>query len=64
MSSNHAEQQHHLSAGEAARHLGVSIETLRIWERKGLISPQRTLGGHRRYSRDEIDALLTTRSNG
>lgn len=61
MTRNDAEPQK-LSAGEASRYLGVSVETLRVWERKGLLQPQRTLGGHRRYSREELDALLTTKA--
>jgi len=51
-----------LSAGEASRVLGVAVETLRVWERKGLLHPQRTIGGHRRYSREELDALLTAKA--
>src|ERR1035437_7253243 len=34
----------------AAQTLGVSIDTLRRWETKGIITPQRTKGGVRRYS--------------
>ena len=52
----------HLEAGmtpqQAADYLGVSIRTLYRWEDDGLVSPRRTPGGHRRYSRDDIDALL------
>ena len=43
---------------QAADYLGVSIRTLYRWEDDGLVSPRRTPGGHRRYSRDDIDALL------
>jgi MerR family transcriptional regulator/heat shock protein HspR len=32
-------------------------QTLRIYERKGLIDPYRTPGGTRRYSQDDIDRL-------
>ena len=35
---------------EAAYFLGVSTKTLRRWEKKGLIKPIRTPGGHRRYN--------------
>jgi putative resolvase len=34
---------------EAARALGVSISTLRRWEREGKLVPEHTPGGHRRY---------------
>lgn len=43
-----------LPIGEVARRTGVAVATLRAWERRyGLLDPQRTDGGHRRYgSRD------------
>lgn len=41
----------------AAELAGVHPQTLRIYERKGLIEPQRTAGGSRRYSEREV-ALL------
>src|ERR1043165_7010776 len=41
----------------AAELAGVHAQTLRIYERKGLIAPARTQGGSRRYSERDI-ALL------
>ncbi len=41
----------------AAELAGVHAQTLRIYERKGLIEPARTEGGSRRYSERDI-ALL------
>ena len=41
----------------AAELAGVHAQTLRIYERKGLIEPARTEGGSRRYSESDI-ALL------
>ena len=41
----------------AAELAGVHPQTLRIYERKGLVDPARTPGGSRRYSDDDI-ALL------
>ena len=39
-----------LSIGEAAKHFGVSVVTMRRWDRAGkLKSHSRTLGNHRRY---------------
>lgn len=35
--------------GEAAEALGVSISTLRRWEKEGRLVPDHTPGGHRRY---------------
>jgi len=42
--------------GVVARLLGVCPETLRIWERKGLIKPDR-LGKNRFYSKCDLDNL-------
>ncbi|HEX6977337.1 MAG TPA: MerR family DNA-binding transcriptional regulator [Patescibacteria group bacterium] len=42
---------------EAARKLGVSVDTLRRWEKKGKITSERTEGGHRRYSLEEIENI-------
>jgi MerR family transcriptional regulator/heat shock protein HspR len=41
----------------AAELAGVHPQTLRIYERKGLLAPARTQGGNRRYSDDDIDRL-------
>jgi putative resolvase len=46
-----------VSIGDAARITGVSISTLRRWERQGLIEPSRTLGGQRRYSVQSLKRL-------
>ncbi len=41
----------------AAELAGVHPQTLRIYERKGLLNPARTTGGSRRYSQADIDML-------
>jgi MerR family transcriptional regulator/heat shock protein HspR len=41
----------------AAELAGVHQQTLRIYERKGLVSPHRTSGGSRRYSDRDITLL-------
>ena len=41
--------QRYVGIGEAAEALGVSVETLRRWERTGKLAGERTPGGHRRY---------------
>lgn len=46
--------------GEAARILGVSVDTLRRWEAQGKITSLRTLGGQRRFDRDAIDKIKTS----
>src|SRR6478672_9788092 len=41
----------------AAELAGVHPQTLRIYERKGLLEPARTGGGSRRYSDADLDLL-------
>jgi len=41
----------------AAELAGVHPQTLRIYERRGLVDPARTGGGSRRYSDADIDRL-------
>jgi DNA-binding transcriptional MerR regulator len=44
--------------GAVARQLGVTPSTLRTWEdRYGVISPERSPGGRRLYSRDQVERL-------
>jgi MerR family transcriptional regulator, heat shock protein HspR len=42
----------------AAELAGVHPQTLRIYERKGLLRPARTAGGSRRYSQADVDVLI------
>lgn len=53
-----------LSIGQVVRALkavspDVTSSMLRHWEQEGLISPRRTPGGHRQYSRRDLDRLRT-----
>ena len=41
----------------AAELTGVHPQTLRIYERKGLLDPARTVGGSRRYSERDLERL-------
>jgi len=41
----------------AAELAGMHPQTLRIYERRGLLSPARTSGGNRRYSDADIEVL-------
>src|SRR5579864_4485514 len=41
----------------AAELAGVHPQTLRVYERRGLVDPSRTGGGNRRYSQDDIERL-------
>jgi excisionase family DNA binding protein len=47
-----------LTASQAARHLGVSISTLRRWSDAGHVQAYRTPGGQRRFSVEQLDAFL------
>ncbi|WP_041865001.1 MerR family DNA-binding transcriptional regulator [Sphingomonas sp. MM-1] len=48
-------QSHSLTITEAAALLGVSVSTLRNWDRQGKLSPRRhPLNGYRIYDRAEI----------
>lgn len=41
----------------AAELVGLDPQSLRLYERRKLINPERTPGGTRRYSSDDIDRL-------
>jgi MerR family transcriptional regulator/heat shock protein HspR len=45
------------SISVAAELAGLHPQTLRVWEREGLLDPARSAGGTRRYSRRDIDRL-------
>lgn len=50
-----------LTIAEAAALSGVSLDTLRRWERIGRLSAIRTAGGHRRYREEDIIPLIQRR---
>jgi DNA-binding transcriptional MerR regulator len=41
----------------AAELVGMGVQNLRLYEARGLLEPQRTAGGTRRYSGDDLDRL-------
>ena len=41
--------------GEIADSAGVSAQTIRLWEKQGLLQSERTDGGQRLFSRDQLD---------
>ncbi len=44
-----------LSIGDVAREAGVNVQTLRYYERRGLVrAPQRSEGGHRQFGLDTV----------
>lgn len=54
--------------GEVARHLGLDPDTLRYYERRGVVpSPSRDSGGRRAYTGDDVhllEVLLHLRGTG
>ena len=51
-----------LRIGELARRTGVATELLRAWERRyGLFTPERTAGGYRLYSEDDVQRVRRMR---
>lgn len=48
----------YLSIGQSANFIGVSISTLRVWDRINKLKPSyRTVGGHRRYKLSDIHKI-------
>lgn len=47
----------HLTIGDLAQELGITTRTIRYYEERGLITPQRTNGGQRTYTRKERGRL-------
>lgn len=46
-----------MTVSAAARHIGVSAQTLRRWSDQGAVECRRTPGGQRRFSREALDRL-------
>jgi MerR family transcriptional regulator/heat shock protein HspR len=45
----------------AAELSGTAIQNLRVYERRGLVTPDRTEGGTRRYSEENVERLVRIR---
>ena len=48
--------------GRAAKTTGVTPAFLRSLDEAGLIEPERSAGGHRRYSRHQLDLAVRVRT--
>src|SRR3989344_1775984 len=48
-----------LSIGGAAKFLNVSINTLRIWDSSGKLKALRSPGGHRYYSKEQLERFAS-----
>jgi excisionase family DNA binding protein len=57
MSQNLGERKW-LSLGQASAWLGVNTTTLRHWADSGVVMCYRTPGGHRRFAREDLEALV------
>jgi excisionase family DNA binding protein len=53
-----------LSTSEAARHLGVSLSTVRRWSDAGHLRGYRTPGGQRRFTVEQLDEFLASLEQG
>ncbi len=53
-----------LTPNEAAAMLMVTTAALRTWTKKGLLKAQTTAGGHRRFSREELERFQSERNLG
>lgn len=47
-----------ISINEVSKRLGVSISTLRRWDKAGVLVAERTPKGHRRYDLSKLDQRL------
>lgn len=53
-----------LTPAEVAKMFHVDPKTVTRWAQAGKLTYMRTLGGHRRYSRDEVVELLRESTEG
>lgn len=60
MPNTRDDAQRLLTPGEVAALFGVDPKTVTRWAKTGKLVSIRTLGGHRRFPADQIDAMLQT----
>jgi excisionase family DNA binding protein len=58
-----SEQEVLLTPAEVAKLFRVDPKTVTRWAKAGKLTAIRTLGGHRRYRRSEVESLLTKSEN-
>ncbi|MEV7974077.1 BldC family transcriptional regulator [Cellulomonas sp. NPDC089187] len=51
-----------MTPAEVAAVFGVQAKTVAAWARAGRLDAVRTLGGHRRYRRSDVEQLLGPRA--
>ncbi len=54
-------KEQYLSIGEASEYLGVSIDTLRRWTKKGKLTAFLSPGNHRYFTKSHLDSVFGTR---
>jgi excisionase family DNA binding protein len=64
MSTTQPSRRLGLTTSEAARHLGVSLSTIRRWSNSGHLLGYRTPGGQRRFSVEQLDDFLESLEQG
>ena len=64
MATDTANAARWMSLGAVSRELGINEATLRQWADRGRLPVYRTPGGHRRFLREDVDALMREHSNG
>lgn len=53
-----------MRSGELARNAGVNLQTIRFYERQGLLpKPSRTASGYRSYQQNDLEQVLFIRKN-
>jgi len=50
----------YLSVSDVAKKLGISIDTVRRWEKQGILPAERTNGSHRAFKAADIEAFMAT----
>ena len=50
-----------LTSGDAARVAGVSVDTIRVWDRNGVLHARRTAGGVRLFEREDVERVVSER---
>ncbi|WP_374243754.1 MerR family DNA-binding transcriptional regulator [Mycobacterium sp. CnD-18-1] len=58
MEDGYTHSEERIAIGEVAKRFGVTVGTVRNWERQGRITAVRTPGGQRRFRRSDIESLL------
>ena len=56
------DETQNLSIGQLARRSGVSVKTIRFYSDAGLLPPQRSSAGHRRYDSTDLARLTLIRN--